>query len=586
MERQLSGSIAKLRVETQAAIENRHRKPASGTGDVVNRQAPRDHVVDCGWGRVLFAQTFNSSQQLALELESEQPGERDIALYVEAPQVLIAYSPQTLFLDPSVTWRLSLTDWAAPVATPRSIRLQPIETERQLRQLNRIYRARNMQSVRTGYLDTLTEDDERCLLVALDVESGRVVGGVLGIDHVRAFDDSRGGTSLWGLAVDPDAGSAGIGEALISAMVTRYVGRGRTFVDLSVMCANDGALTLYQRLGFAPVSVFAVKKRNAINSSLYLEALDETPLSASSMLVVDEARRRGISVNVSDPVAEGFELELAGRRVHLHNGLTELTSAVALSRCKDSRSQLEALNQAGLVTPDCVAIETVEQAMDQLFEHRRLRLQTNQRGAAVAAWNDLQTPSEIHQAWHALASSGEEVLARQWLPGRALRVLVIDQQIAGALHCMPAVLTGDGVSTVKQLIDREQRRPVISEGTGLECDEQLQASIDNAGCQLNEVLPYAQQLVLKNHVSPDSGGLTRDITGQLSAAVAALALRAASVLNLPVAEVRLLLPETQGETPRVLDVEPAPGLHHYGAQPVAEAMLDLLFPETRYRKAG
>jgi hypothetical protein len=67
--------------------------------------------VHCGWGRLLIGHTFPDPASLAEELLNEQPGERDIALYVAAPQQVLALEPQQLFLDPSDTLRLWFTDY-------------------------------------------------------------------------------------------------------------------------------------------------------------------------------------------------------------------------------------------------------------------------------------------------------------------------------------------------------------------------------------------------------------------------------------------------------------------------------------------
>jgi ribosomal protein S18 acetylase RimI-like enzyme len=65
-----------------------------------------DAVLDCGWGRLLIGHTFPDPATLAQELLNEQPGERDIALYVAAPQQILGLEPTQLFLDPSDTLRL------------------------------------------------------------------------------------------------------------------------------------------------------------------------------------------------------------------------------------------------------------------------------------------------------------------------------------------------------------------------------------------------------------------------------------------------------------------------------------------------
>ena len=68
----------------------------------------RDVTVDCGWGRLIFGQTFADHANVLAELRKERPGQRDVALYIRDPQVVLAQSPQELFIDPSYTLRLSL----------------------------------------------------------------------------------------------------------------------------------------------------------------------------------------------------------------------------------------------------------------------------------------------------------------------------------------------------------------------------------------------------------------------------------------------------------------------------------------------
>ena len=64
-----------------------------------------DVVVDIGWGRVLFGQTFRSAAAVVAQLRAEAEGTRDICLYPRDPHVLVAKAPQELFVDPSYTYR-------------------------------------------------------------------------------------------------------------------------------------------------------------------------------------------------------------------------------------------------------------------------------------------------------------------------------------------------------------------------------------------------------------------------------------------------------------------------------------------------
>src|SRR5690606_9128931 len=83
-----------------------------GTGERMTDEAK----VDCGWGRLIFGQTYASPERLAEDIRRAEPGRRDVAPDLRDPHVVVALAPQQLFLDPSHTFRLALQ--TAPLATP------------------------------------------------------------------------------------------------------------------------------------------------------------------------------------------------------------------------------------------------------------------------------------------------------------------------------------------------------------------------------------------------------------------------------------------------------------------------------------
>ena len=65
----------------------------------LHREAPgqlpqHNATLDCGWGRLLFGQTFDDPAQLAAALIEEDLERRDIAAYVRDPHVVLAAAPQ------------------------------------------------------------------------------------------------------------------------------------------------------------------------------------------------------------------------------------------------------------------------------------------------------------------------------------------------------------------------------------------------------------------------------------------------------------------------------------------------------------
>ena len=69
-----------------------------------------DVVLEMGWGRLIFGQTFADPEKLAGVLRQDAPGRRDICIYAREPHVLVARAPAELFIDPSHTYRLRFSD--------------------------------------------------------------------------------------------------------------------------------------------------------------------------------------------------------------------------------------------------------------------------------------------------------------------------------------------------------------------------------------------------------------------------------------------------------------------------------------------
>jgi ribosomal protein S18 acetylase RimI-like enzyme len=170
-------------------------------------------AVRCGWGRVIMGHTFSRPEDIAGQLLRERPGKRDIAMYVSDPHIVLAAAPQTLFLDPSDTYRLDL-DKPMVDQLPAGVRLGRVQTQLEAEEINELYLKRDMVPTDPTYVWETRDSDELIYLVAVDEETGHVLGTVIGINHIAAFNDPTRGSSLWCLCVDPQASRPGIGELL------------------------------------------------------------------------------------------------------------------------------------------------------------------------------------------------------------------------------------------------------------------------------------------------------------------------------------------------------------------------------------
>src|SRR5690606_15317087 len=137
------------------------------------------------------------------------------AIYARDPHVVLAHAPQELFLDPSHTYRLELSTYRPARRQRKAFLIRRLSNRADAEAVNVIYAERHMVPVPPDFFWSHRDARAMTVLVAEDAETGEILGTVMGIDHHRAFKDPEQGSSLWCLAVAPQAPHAGIGAALV-----------------------------------------------------------------------------------------------------------------------------------------------------------------------------------------------------------------------------------------------------------------------------------------------------------------------------------------------------------------------------------
>jgi GNAT-family acetyltransferase (TIGR03103 family) len=537
-------------------------------------------IVDCGWGRLLFGQTFDSNEDLMRALRAEEPGRRDIAMYLREPHVLISLAPQDLFLDPSHTLRLPFSRYEPAPQRPKGFRIRALESLEDVQQANRIWRQRNMVPSDPEYL--LEQRDSKTIhhLVAVQNDTGAVLGVVAGIDHVEAFGDPTGGTSLWALAVDPQTALPGVGTGLVRALIEHYIGIGRSYLDLSVMHDNAEAIALYEQLGFERVTAFVVKKKNPINETLFVDPASEEPLNPYAEIIIKEAHRRGIAVEVIDREAAYFALSHGGRSVVCRESLSELTTAIAMSRCQDKRVTRRLLAARGISMPEQQSAGARVDNLAFLSEHKRIVVKPAQGEQGTGVSVDVRTPKGLEEAIE--RAGGEDVILEEMVKGIDLRVIVIDHKCVAAAVRRPPIVVGTGRHSVRELIEKQSRRREAATGgeSRIPLDDETLRCVTEAGYELDSVLPRDAQVVVRRAANLHTGGTIHDVTDSLHPALAEACQIASHVLDIPVVGFDLIVASEQESNYHMIEANERPGLANHEPAPTAERFVDLLFPRT------
>ncbi|MFC4350713.1 N-acetylglutaminylglutamine synthetase [Fodinicurvata halophila] len=550
--------------------------PTAGDKD---QEAAENVVLDCGWGRLLFAQTFEDGDLLLDTLLEEQEGRRDIAFYVTDPHVLLSLRPQQVFLDPSHTYRLDLEETPERQTHP-AFTVSRLESREDAEAVNTCYMHWGMVSVDEEFLLACRDDPRYLHLVARDTTSGEVLGTVTGLDHVEIFGDRDNGSSLWCLAVDAQAHYPGIGVALVAELAQRLRQRGRTYMDLSVLYSNEEAIALYEKLGFYAVPLFALKTRNSINEKLYIGPAPEQDLNPYARLIVDEARRRGIAVEVLDAEGGFFRLTHGGRSIVCRESLSEMTTAIAMSRCDDKAVTQRLLRQAGLSVPEQMRAGTPQENAHFLETHKRVVVKPlrGEQGHGVAV--DLRTPDEVEAAVAEARQHCDVVLLENFVQGDDLRVIVINYEVVAAAVRRPAEIYGSGKHSIAELIEAQSRRRSAATGgeSSIPMDAETERCVEAAGYSMSDILPAGETLTVRKAANLHTGGTIHDVTESLHPHLAAAAVEAARAIEIPVVGLDFLVPSPEESDYVIIEANERPGLANHEPAPTAQKFIDLLFP--------
>ena len=538
-------------------------------------------ALNCGWGRVIFGQTFSTPEALVASLQREGPDRRDIAIYVRDPHVLLSSAPQEVFLDPSHTYRLDLSTYRSSHQGPRAFFIRRLTTQADADAINRIYASRGMVTVPPDFFWSQRDARSIVYFVAEDDATGEILGTVTGVDHARAFNDPERGSSLWCLAVDAQTRHRGVGEALVRRLAEYFATRQAAFLDLSVLHDNARAIALYEKLGFKRVPFFTVKRKNPINETLFTGPEHDEALNPYAKIIVKEARRRGIHVEIFDAEGGFFRLSYGGRTIRCRESLSELTSAVAMSLCDDKAVTRRVVRAAGVRVPEQISAEApADEVATFLGCHGSVVVKParGEQGRGIAV--GLTTMDEIATAIDAARLVSGEVLIEECVSGRDLRLIVINYKVVACAVRRPAMVVGDGERTIRELIARQSRRRAAATGgeSTIPVDAETERTILAAGRTFDTVLPDGEELEVRRTANLHTGGTIHDVTDIVHPELIKAAITAARAIEIPVVGIDLMVAAPERPDYAFIEANERPGLANHEPQPTAERYVDLLFP--------
>ncbi len=345
---------------------------------------------------------------------------------------------------------------------------------------------------------------------------------------------------------------------------------------------------------------------------LCLAALNDTPFDLDAILKelrdLDEDIRLGPSTGaiVSAAMARGIpyrrltqgslvQFGWGSKQKRIQAAETCYTSAIAESIAQDKELTQNLLHAAGVAVPLGRPVKDADDAWAAAQEIGLpvvVKPRDGNQGKGISV--NLTGEEQIKKAFTLAEEFRDDILVEKYLPGHDYRLLVIGDKLIAAARRDPPLVTGDGVHTVRQLVELVNKDPRRSDGhatslTKIRFDEIALARLEQQGLNADSVPPRGSRVILRNNANLSTGGTATDVTDDVHPELAACAVAAAQTVGLDICGIDVvcdtMLKPLEDQGGGIVEVNAAPGLRMHldpsfgKGRAVGEAIVGMMFPD-------
>ncbi|HYC33700.1 MAG TPA: cyanophycin synthetase [Gemmatimonadales bacterium] len=316
-------------------------------------------------------------------------------------------------------------------------------------------------------------------------------------------------------------------------------------------------------------------------------------LGPSTGVIVEEARRRGIPVR---RLGTGSLVQL-GQGANLRRiraTATDATSIIAADIAQDKDITKQALSSIGLAVPAGDVARTLDGALAiarTIGFPVILKPLAGNQGRGISS--RLDGEAALRAAWARAGDRERPTVVERHAGGRDHRVLVVNGRVVAVAERVPARVIGDGVRSIRALIEEVNRDPRRGAGhahqlTAIPLDDETAGYLADLGLSLESVPAAGETVVLRPTANLSTGGTSIDRTEEIHPDNVTACEMAAGVIGLDIAGLDVLTPDISVPFKEngavIIEVNAVPGIrmhtHPAAGKPrnVGGAILDMLFP--------
>ncbi len=268
---------------------------------------------------------------------------------------------------------------------------------------------------------------------------------------------------------------------------------------------------------------------------------------------------------------------------------TDKTSILSAELAKDKQYTWQLWKKAGLPVPQQIVIHSQRQAISQANElgYPVVIKPRNQEGGS-GVFAHITCEEKLKKAYEHVQKFSNAILMEEHVKGKDYRLLLLNGKLIWAIERIPAGVTGDGINSIKSLIDIMNQQP--NRGTlksaalkRIEINEIMVDFLAEQNCSLDSILPCGQFIALSRTANISAGGTPVAVFDKVHPDNKHLVETAAKLLRLDFAGIDFICPNIEESYLKVggalLEINAQPQLGIITTPHIHQQVLSSLIPD-------
>lgn len=293
-----------------------------------------------------------------------------------------------------------------------------------------------------------------------------------------------------------------------------------------------------------------------------------TKIVSESVVLIKDAISQGIDYKVLNEDKSLVELSYNGKKEFVIEGnKTDRDSYIFPIITDDKFTSKQIMHEAGLNVPKAILLykdmdeDDIESIVSPFYNKCLVVKPRNTNyGTGITVFSKKATKKQILNAISYAFTFDSNVLIEEYVKGMEYRFLVVDGKCLSVAHRRNASVVGDGISTIKELIDAKNKEPWhFLTSAPVKMDQPVVEYLKLQGYDYETVIPNGKRVFLRSNSNCSTGGESIDMTNIIPKKFKRIAEKASRAFDAKICGVDIIIDDLEKDDYAIIEINDNPG---------------------------